>query len=195
MVLSDGTSCFKCLLTSRYKLCVALRFRERKYLKLVKTRHCNTTAWLLLLTNKSVYTLGCLMQGRGRLLIFKTFLHLPALITTPLFINFGKTVSKAQYDFSTKFCFKDKNSLQCTRKLIGMFSFRKGSHCSVLAQFTPTNCSVLVFTNFWTPCLSMLWKTPTPCLLRPSLVLGTREYISLLRSSQLICHISKLCGA
>ena len=71
-------------------------------------------------------TLRCLIQGGGRLLIFKNFIHPPALIKTPPFINFDKTmtISKAQYHFYTKFCSKDK-PLQCTRKLIQMSSFRK----------------------------------------------------------------------
>ena len=34
-------------------------------------------------------------------------------------------MSKAQYAFYMEFCSKDKNLLQCTRKLIGMFSCRK----------------------------------------------------------------------
>ena len=59
----------------------------------------------------------------GRLLIFKNLIHPPALIKTP-FIDFGKTMSKAQYDFYTRFCSKDK-PLQCTRKLIQTLSFRK----------------------------------------------------------------------
>ena len=34
-------------------------------------------------------------------------------------------MSKAQYDFHTKFCSQDKKLLQCTHELIRMFSFRK----------------------------------------------------------------------
>ena len=68
--------------------------------------------------------LRLLIQGGGRLLIFKNFIHpRPLLKPPPPFINFGKTMSKAQYGFYTKFCSKDK-PLQCTRKLIRMFSFK-----------------------------------------------------------------------
>ena len=68
---------------------------------------------------------------RGCLLIFNTFPthHSPlpsrTLLRPSPFINFGRTVSRAQFNFYVKFRSKDKKSLQCTQTLIGMFSFRK----------------------------------------------------------------------
>ena len=58
------------------------------------------------------------------LINFQKFYPPPARIKTLPFFNFGKTMSKAQYDFYTKFCSKGK-PLQCIRKRIQMFSFRK----------------------------------------------------------------------
>ena len=102
-------------------------------------------------------TLRCLIKG-GTLIDFQQFFPPQAFIKTYVtFYQFWQNSVQGSISFLTKFCLKDKTSLQCTHKLIECFLSEKQFTNSLKDSHQP--------------------PPPTPCLLRLSLVLGTCEYL------------------